>query len=147
MKRMFSFLLMMSSLAFHVTAVSSQSLPKWGLVYGADTEFEDARREILRFNDSDQSKIPPAFRPYKSKAALFLRRRSFRSVLLFYTEQEAKKALPIIENTLTDIDKRSRNAPPTWQRGSYVVNLNAWCPKWNSQRTKKDGIIQYSCKF
>ncbi len=146
MKRVFCSFLTVSYLAFHITAVSSQSLPKWGLVYGSDPEFEDARREILRFNDSDQSKIPPSFRPYKSKAALFLRRGSFRSVLLFYTEQDAQKALPTIEKTLTEIDKRSMNAPLTWRRGSFVVNLNAWCPKWNSQSTKKDGIIQYSCK-
>ena len=49
MKRMFPVLLMMSSLAFHITPVSSQSLPKWGLVYGSDPGFEDARNEILRF--------------------------------------------------------------------------------------------------
>jgi len=147
MKRMFPVLLMMSSLAFHITPVSSQSLPKWGLVYGSDAGFEDAQNEILRFNNSDQSKIPPAFRPYKSKAAVFRRRGSFRSVLLFYTEQDANKALPTIENTLTDIDKRPPvNAPSTWQRGSFVVNLNAWCPKWNSQSIKKQGITQYSCK-
>jgi hypothetical protein len=116
-------------------------------VYGSDAEFQGARNEILRFKNSDQSKILPQFRGYESKASLFLRQGNYRSVLLFYTEQEAKNALPTIEKTLTDIDKRSPvNAPPTWQRGSFVVNLNAWCPKWDSQPTEKDGITQYSCK-
>ena len=147
MNKVFRILLIVSSLTFHITPVSSQSLPKWGLVYGSDANFEDGRNEILRFNNPDQSKIPPQFKGYKSKAALFLRQGSYRSVVLFYTEQEAKKALPTIEKTLTDIDKRPPvNAPSTWQRGSFVVNLNAWCPKWNSQSIKKQGITQYSCK-
>ena len=146
MEKVFRMLLIVSSLTFHITSVASQTLPKWGLVYGSDSEFGDARREILRFNNPDQSKIPPQFRSYNAKAALFFRQGTYRSVLLFYTEQEAEQALPMIERTLTDIDKRSLNAPPTWQRGSFVVNLNAWCPKWDSQPTKKQGITQYSCK-
>lgn len=123
-------------------SVSSQNLPKWGIVFGSDTTIEDAKREINHFNGSrvDLSK-------YRNKAVIFLRDGKLRSVLLFNTEQEARASRDQVEAYLNNKDKEANMRLPRG-RGSYVVNLGPFCPGWFIKKKTTNnypGVPYFEC--
>lgn len=126
--------------------VSSQIVPKFGVVYGADNTPKSANYEIMRFNDKTRQ-LPPNLLQYRQKAAMFFRNNKYRSVLLFSTSEEATRAQPIVEKYLTDEDKKtSARNDPDWERGSYVVNLSRWCPQWHRRAVQEEKIKYYRCQ-
>jgi hypothetical protein len=119
---------------FYTTLSSSQSIPKYGLVFGRDIKVEDAKYEINYFNGT---KVDKRVLRYKNKAVIFLRDGKFREVLLFNTEQEAKNARKVVEPYLNEQDRNRRLFLPNG-RGSFVVNLNQFCPDWLVKKTMKN---------
>jgi hypothetical protein len=119
---------------FYTTLSSSQSIPKYGLVFGRDITVEDAKYEINYFNGT---KVDKRVLRYKNKAVIFLRDGKFREVLLFNTEQEAKNARKVVEPYLNEQDRNRRLFLPNG-RGSFVVNLNQFCPDWLVKKTMKN---------
>jgi hypothetical protein len=144
MKNFVLFLILILGLNLSICPVYSQMITKWGLVYGSDTDIIDADREAQRFNNPQKN--PPLSNKYKSRAVILSRKGNFRSVLLFKTEEEAKQALSSVENYLTDIDKQTMKAPSNWERGSFVVNLSVWCPKWYTNASIVKKIKVYKCQ-
>lgn len=121
--------------------LAGQTLPKYGVVYGSDTEIKDSENEVLRFKNNQQ--LPQ----YNGKSAMFFRDNVFRSLLLFNTKLEAKTAQQKVEEYLNKIDKQgiARNNP-NWERGSYVVDLSRWCPNWSKNQESHGKIKYYVCK-
>ncbi len=140
MKNSCLFFLSTSFFVFTIFSALSLPLPKYGLVYGSDANLSDANREILRFNSKKIDLIQ-----YRGKASMFRRVRKYRSVLLFNTEKEAKDALSRVEPYLTTIDRQALTTDPNWSRGSFIVNLSAWCPKWYSRAFVSNNIKYYKC--
>jgi len=127
-----------------LNADTGQLLPRYGVVYGSDINTQDSDFEVARFRGRN-----PNFPQYVNKSAMFLRNKLYRSVLLFNTEDEARKAQPEIEKYLNDIDRHTTAINnPNWARGSYIVNLERWCPNWNTQQVNlnQGKIKYYNCK-
>jgi hypothetical protein len=118
----------------YTTLSSSQSIPKYGLVFGSDTKIGDAKHEINYFNGT---KVDKKVLQYKNQAVIFLRDGKFREVLLFNTEQEAKNARKVVEPYLNEQDK-IRKIPLLNGRGSFPINLNQFCSDWLVKKTMKN---------
>ncbi|MGV2389471.1 MAG UNVERIFIED_CONTAM: hypothetical protein LVR29_18240 [Microcystis novacekii LVE1205-3] len=97
----------------------------WGVVYGSDTNIQEAQTEI--------NQLPGRLPQYRNlERSLFKRSNFYVSVILFPTQQDANNALPIIENE--------------YKRGSFVRPLNDWCrPDWRTKIGKESGISYYDC--
>ena len=104
---------------------SAQPNFSWGVVYGSETNIQEAQTEI--------NQLPGRLPQYRNLERLLFKRSNFYvSVILFPTKQDANNALPIIENE--------------YKRGSFVVPLNHWCrPNWSNYRTAINGISYYDC--
>ncbi|CCI02337.1 hypothetical protein [Microcystis aeruginosa] len=95
---------------------------QWGVVFGGDRDINEAQYEINRAKKN---------RPPYSSAVLFYRSGWYRSVILFQGKKEAQAALTNIHNQL--------------RQGSYVVNVDDWCPNWQSNRVTSNKISFYRC--
>ena len=97
----------------------------WGVVYGSDTNIQEAQTEI--------NQLPGRLPQYRNlERSLFKRSNFYVSVILFPTQQDANNALPIIENE--------------YKRGSFVRSLNEWCrPDWRTKTGEESGISYYDC--
>lgn len=95
---------------------------KWLVVFGADKTISAAQDEIDRANK----------RNYDN--AIILKRDGwYRSVITFDNESEAQNKLRNIQNELRE--------------GSYIRDLNTWCPDWKPE-VKTDGEHKYhQCKL
>ncbi|MCE2662609.1 MAG: hypothetical protein PX481_00905 [Microcystis sp. M53603_WE2] len=104
---------------------SAQPNFSWGVVYGSETNIQEAQTEI--------NQLPGRLPQYRNLERLLFKRSNFYvSVILFPTKQDANNALPIIENE--------------YKRGSFVRSLNEWCrPNWSNYRTAINGISYYDC--
>jgi hypothetical protein len=104
---------------------SAQPNFSWGVVYGSDTNIQEAETEI--------EQLPGILPQYRNLERLLFKRSNFYvSVIVFPSQIDAKNALPIIENE--------------YKRGSFVVPLNHWCrPNWSNYRTAINGINYYDC--
>jgi hypothetical protein len=124
-----------------IVSFAGQTIPQYGVVYGADTVMEDSNTEVARFNNNTK------FPKYNGKSAMFLRNNVYRSVLLFNRKEEARNAQREVEIYLNNIDRMgfARNNP-NWVRGSYVVNLSLWCPNWNTNQKTQGTIKYYICQ-
>lgn len=131
---------------FPTVSLAGQTVPKYGLVYGSDTDIERSDYEIKRFRNNRN--LPQELRKYNNKSSMFVLNNLYRSVLLFNTKKEARNAQPSVEKYLNNIDRGTiAKNNPNWSRGSYVVDLNRWCrPDWNSKKESKDGINYYNCQ-
>jgi hypothetical protein len=126
-------LLIPFSLLGEYLVLAGESLPRYGVIFGADSSLRDANQEVLRFNGEKVQ-----FPQYKGKASIFFRNNMYRSVLLFDNESEAVNAQKLVENYLNRIDRNTiaRNNP-NWRRGSYVVSIKRWCPKPEKKNAEK----------
>ena len=104
---------------------SAQPNFSWGVVYGSETNIQEAQTEI--------NQLPGRLPQYRNLERLLFKRSNFYvSVILFPTKQDANNALPTIENE--------------YKRGSFVRPLNEWCrPNWRNYRTAINGINYYDC--
>lgn len=134
------------------SSVSSQNLPKWGLVFSGEPEYKNAQTEIDRFNGNN---MDTQILKYRNKAAIFYRNNMFRSVLLFDSEDEAKNARDAVEKYLNAQDKayqdsinkrQGTNKVPT-PRNSYTVNLGRWCPGWFIKKKNKNNYPNKGNKY
>lgn len=95
---------------------------QWGVVFGGDRDIGQAQYEVTRAKKN---------RPSYSSAALFYRSGWYRSVILFPRKKEAQAALSNIHNQL--------------RKGSYVINVDDWCPNWRYNRATSKEISFYRC--
>jgi len=104
---------------------SAQPNFSWGVVYGSDTNIQEAQTEI--------NQLPGRLPQYRNLERLLFKRSNFYvSVIVFPSQIDANNALSIIENE--------------YKRGSFVVPLNDWCrPNWSNYRTALSGISYYDC--
>jgi hypothetical protein len=106
---------------------SAQPNFSWGVVYGSETNIQEAQTEI--------NQLPGRLPQYRNLERLLFKRSNFYvSVILFPTKQDANNALPIIENE--------------YKRGSFVRPLSDWCPNWKNPEKKEkieSGIPYFDC--
>lgn len=95
---------------------------QWGVVFGGDRDISQAQYEINRAINN---------RPSYPQVAIFYRGGWYRSVILFQGRTEAQAALSNIHTQL--------------RRGSYVINVDDWCPNWQNNRGTSKGIRFYRC--
>jgi hypothetical protein len=119
------------SLSLNATSDLASSQPQqrsdfsWGVVYSSDLKIQNAKQEI--------EQLPGVLPQYRNLGRLFKRRNWYVSVIVFPTSSDAKKSLPIIENT--------------YSRSSFVVNLQEWCrPDWSKNTGVLEGVNYYDCK-
>jgi len=122
-------------------SLAGQALPKYGVVYGSDTNIQDSEYEILRFKNNQE--LPQ----YNGKSVMFFRDNVFKSLLLFNTKLEARKAQEQVEAYLNKVDRQGiAKNNPNWVRGSYVVDLSRWCLNWSKNQKTQDKIKYHSCQ-
>ena len=131
---------------FPTVSLADRTIPKYGLVYGSDTNIERSDYEIKRFRNNRN--LPQDLRKYNNQSSMFVLNGLYKGVLLFNTKKEARDAQPGVEKYLNDIDRKTiAQDNPNWSRGSYVVDLSRWCsPDWNSKRESKNRISYYNCQ-
>lgn len=145
MKKLLLAVLILFAGIFPTVSLANRTIPKYGLVYGSDIDIKGSDYEIKRFRNNQN--LPKDLQKYNNKSSMFVLNNLYRSVLLFNTKKEARDAQSSVEKYLNDIDRRTiAKNNPNWSRGSYVVDLNRWCPDWNSNQKIKDGIKYYNCQ-
>jgi hypothetical protein len=83
---------------------AADAISTWGVVFGGDTTFEEAKREVEKFG------IP--------NSSIYLRQHSYRSVAVADSRSQA-------EQILLKAKQRRDSA--------YIVNMSTWCPKTTSR--------------
>jgi len=113
------------SIILQTKPIFSESLPKWGVVFGLGKTTEEAKQEISDFKKNARLKV------YQNQVAIFfsVQRGKYYSAVLFNSEEDARKA-----NT-DKIDPAYDCTPEQPCLGEvpiipYVVNLAVWCPNW-----------------
>lgn len=95
---------------------------QWGVVFGGDRDISQAQYEINRAKKN---------RPSYRSATILYKSGWYRSVIIFQDKKKAQAALSNIHKQL--------------RKGSYVVNVDDWCPNWQSNRETSNRIIFYRC--
>ena len=93
----------------------------WLVVFGADKTIAAAQDEINRANQKNYE-----------NAIIVKRDGWYRSVIRFDNKNEAQNQLENIQNQL--------------RKGSYIRNLNTWCPDWAPSVRTEGEYKYYQCK-